>query len=331
MPSVSGTWNGRSSGTNRCGNRRQSRRPDGTTFVSADSERVRLWDLATGAQRVEHRPSGPGKIDFVTPRPDGEMLLVQGGGRVQLLAARTLKPAAGPLGQGLDGTAGAHFTPDGKQVSRETNQGLQLWDAATGAARGPLVKLPPRQANQYQLWVGPDGRRCVSVTSTGRVPLPNTTAEYQVWLIEAATGKELAGPIRHQHGTVPQVLFVAGGARVAVCACEDSKWFLHVLAADAGQLRSVALFPRPPDDPEKQPNIAGRNILPRPVRCEAGGKAQGSCQPKGGDQGKGKNGQVNASEPLMRPREDEVAARAGRKAHGNEVSVRRIAFLTAVV
>jgi WD40 repeat protein len=107
----------------------------------------------------------------------------------------------------------AAFSPDGRRLVTATRQDVLLWDTATGR---PVA--PPRrpQGHVSRIDFSGDGQ-VLAVVSTdtlpGNVRLSNQ-GEVRVW--DAATGRPLAPPLRHEHEVVATALSPDGRLLVTV-------------------------------------------------------------------------------------------------------------------
>jgi WD40 repeat protein/tRNA A-37 threonylcarbamoyl transferase component Bud32 len=214
--------------------------PDDQSFLSADWHTVRLWDLATGKPKAEHRAQLSEHLFSVALGAGARALLVRGYPETRLLDARTLRPIGNPL-KLPGGNLEVAFTPDGKHVLTRGETTVQLWDAVTGAAAGKAVNLPQRSFEVQGVFVSPDGRRHVTITRPKDRP-----AELQVRLIESASGKVLGDPLTCQAAPtvgmptgIPTVLFVPGENLVIFCAQTEKGLQLHFWSADTGKPRGA--------------------------------------------------------------------------------------------
>jgi WD40 repeat protein len=149
--------------------------PDGRTVV-ADGDRVRAWDVATGAVRWS---SGLYEGDKPVYAPDGSLLAARSGDDVWLLdpeSGRKLRMLRGLHGlliavgnnEQVDQVA---WAPDSHTlVVRHSSENEswantpQVWDVRTGTA---LQILKGHQAPVYDVAYSPDGRNITTVSGDG--------------------------------------------------------------------------------------------------------------------------------------------------------------------
>jgi WD40 repeat protein/serine/threonine protein kinase len=173
---------------------------DGSRLATADSEgKARVWDAATGEPVTPWLEHGSW-ISHVEFSPQGRLLVTTG----------------------QDGTAG-------------------VWDAATGKRVATLHHAHGVRWAHFS----PDGRRIVTAAAdfADRSELKNPLSDAQkagtarVW--EAATGRPLTPPIRHQ-GPVPQAVFSPDGRRLLTITLGPSADGYQVQVWDAASGRPVS-------------------------------------------------------------------------------------------
>jgi WD40 repeat protein len=176
--------------------------PDGKTLATGSADRtIRLWDLPSGrmkASPLEH----PTPVSAVGFAPDGRTLASGcAGGQVKLWDLAD--------GQGRERSAGVRihrgmvrcvaFAPDGSLVASGTNDGIMLWDVATGQERAAVPTAHPFiQAAVF----APEGRTLIVAMGRGII---------QHWDLDA--GHETAR--RRIHGERYRVAFSSDGRFVA--------------------------------------------------------------------------------------------------------------------
>src|SRR5262245_13822448 len=155
--------------------------PDGKTLAVASRQGLKVLDLATGGEVF----SGPGQAAFRAPAfsPDGKLLAAVGGGLglpwVFDLATGKSRQHAWPLDSQLRALA---FSPDGKALVFDHDDGIDVWDLATGKDR-PLTDVSSRcrelDSRIKALAFTADGTRLAAAVEDGRVRLwdPATGAE----------------------------------------------------------------------------------------------------------------------------------------------------------
>jgi WD40 repeat protein len=116
--------------------------PDGQQFAAASDYLVVLWDAKSGRQRNTLLPAGNGAVHF-RYLDDGRIVAATDDGTVQIWDANAKQPVS-PLVH-LDiaqGTVLFAFSGDGRVVATgDTHSGtVQLWDVATGRARGRAME-----------------------------------------------------------------------------------------------------------------------------------------------------------------------------------------------
>lgn len=132
---------------------------DGKLLITAgwDDGTLRLWDLATGAERTRVRAVHQSPIWWLAMAPDGRSLASTADGRVCLWEVPTLRPIR-TLGGGTKAliTQG-EFSPDGKTLAMLSYEEhtVRLYDAGTGAL---LRELPPEPNLVGSFAISSDGR-----------------------------------------------------------------------------------------------------------------------------------------------------------------------------
>jgi WD40 repeat protein len=168
--------------------------PDGKTLVarSDSTNGLRLWDTATGTERLE-RPPEFGLTPAMVLSPDGRLLATADGiNRAvtlwDLAAGRPVRTL--PLDVPGQYVRDVAFSPDGHTVSAATYLGVvQFWDVATGQARPTLQIRDPGQPNFVyfnRLQVASDGRRVTTLERLLGQPAQPESTRLATW--DAATG-----------------------------------------------------------------------------------------------------------------------------------------------
>jgi serine/threonine protein kinase len=108
--------------------------PDARRIVSGDEKAVRVWDATTGRSLGEHK--SPGMISVVAWAPDGRRVVFGGeNDAVRVWDVDADEETAVMPGHGAWVRTVA-FTPDGRRVVTQADDGLRLWDAASGRKLG---------------------------------------------------------------------------------------------------------------------------------------------------------------------------------------------------
>jgi WD40 repeat protein len=181
--------------------------PDGKLLAASgvdDSKSiVRLWDIATSQIRDEFvsdddRGSGWNLIFS----PQGDVLASVIGGTIRIWDVKRAK-LFGQLHSSSNGLASA-VSLDGKILAEGAADGvLQLWDVATGKARGQRFG---NLSGPYSLAFSPDGKILASGSGDG-------DGTVQLW--DVATGKARGQSFRGEGGSVFSLVFSPDGKTLA--------------------------------------------------------------------------------------------------------------------
>lgn len=169
--------------------------PDGKMIVTANQERPRIYDAATGRARVELLGSGGAALSaafspdgrFVATEESDEMVRVRdaegtvvkelhvhagannslvfspGGGDLLLIGGALVwewKTERPPVSLSKGGASGKAFSPDGRVVAGLIGSTAALWDARTGCHMKVVMR---HKAGVLGAVFGPDGRSLLSV------------------------------------------------------------------------------------------------------------------------------------------------------------------------
>jgi WD40 repeat protein len=158
--------------------------PDAKTLIVRSANALRLWDVATGTERLQRPPAlGPELVAAFSP--DGRLLATAdqmdktiafwdlNDGRL----ARSL-----PLGGEDQSVRDLTFSPDGQTLSAARYKGLfQFWEVATGREQRSIQLRDPSIPRADSLWffrlqVSPDGGRVTTLET-------NMTLKADRWLV----------------------------------------------------------------------------------------------------------------------------------------------------
>jgi WD40 repeat protein/tRNA A-37 threonylcarbamoyl transferase component Bud32 len=161
---------------------------DRTVVLTVGSDpSARLWDIATGRPLSSPLEGSDSVIGYVSPDGRRALVLNVSDDRIRLREVMSGQPVGLPMPINEHGKRVVEFSPDGKTILVGSGQTTQLWDTATGKARGRprLHDLPVRVAA-----FTPDGRAFVTGDPNGAV---------RRW--DSETGEPL-GPVMHHAGGI---------------------------------------------------------------------------------------------------------------------------------
>jgi RNA polymerase sigma factor (sigma-70 family) len=153
--------------------------PDGKLLASAGRDwYIRLWDPDT-AKELRSIKGHLAPIASIAFSPDGKTLASGGlDNLIRLWDVASLKER--PVAKGMMGRIGSvAFLPDGKTVVSGSDEGVRVWNAATGKEIRRLTGNAPRYS--YYVAVSPHGRFAAS----------GNYEDHKVRIWEIATGKEV--------------------------------------------------------------------------------------------------------------------------------------------
>jgi WD40 repeat protein len=192
--------------------------PDGKTLaaVCLGGDMVRLWDVATGAEKTA-ADGHCGAVSALAVAPDGR-LVASGGldGTVRLWDRHTgaqLRALTGHEG----GVCDVRFTPDGRLLSLSLDGTARTWDVKTGReVEGLRLALSGPEGLLLRAWSSPDGR-WVAAAWAEKVRPGDRGERLELRLWERETGKLFA--VRRTVGLpldVSRAVFVSDEGTVAL-------------------------------------------------------------------------------------------------------------------
>ncbi len=180
---------------------------DGKTLATSDdSGAVRVWDAASGKERVSFRPETISHGKWIDISPDGKVIATHSGGAFSSAVAfwdATTGKLLSDLPGHVSGITAAAFAPDGTLVNTAGKDGtLRTWDVATGRERSRFPESVAHlavAADGKTLWVGQsDGLIRILNAETGKEE--GQIAAFRKALIGlalSADGKQLIVAGRH--------------------------------------------------------------------------------------------------------------------------------------
>ncbi len=240
-----------------------TRNPDGTETRSDTQGYARVWDAATGKPVTEPLRHSA-MVVWTCFSPDGTRVVTAAGnsgqndfqGEARIWNSETGEEAGPPL-KHLGMVRRAAFSRDGRRVATAGDDGVRIWNAASGEAITEIVQSILFTSGVTDAAFSPDGRRLV--TATGRTI--GAPGEARVWDVE--TGQPLTPPMVHPEG-IQDVDFSPDGLLIVTGTGQGSP------GNDTGEVRLWdATTGEPVTPPLKQPGAAfvatfspdGRRVL----------------------------------------------------------------------
>jgi WD40 repeat protein len=217
--------------------------PDGKTLAAGGTNRITLWDAATGKVRIRIEKKKMGQIVNLAFTPDGKTLVAgsEMDGKVHVWDVATGEERR-QLDPRLSVLRSMALSPDGKTVAAGTVYNtIRLWDLATGRELFPDEAGHDSSINAVAY--SPDGKLLVSAGENR-----------QVWLWDTATGK----PVRSiRLASARSVAFSPDGRRLAlltpgqyfsgknilVCDATTGKELFRLSSDDGRQINALAYSP----------------------------------------------------------------------------------------
>ncbi|RAY13820.1 hypothetical protein DPM19_19425 [Actinomadura craniellae] len=178
--------------------------PDDKAVVTGGGNTVRLWDRATG-RAIATRTDGTAEVGSVAFSPDGGILAT---GHTNG-TARLRDPRTGAATATLTGPAGevdaVMFNRDGSVLAGGSAR-VRLWSTRTGR----LIATAGRGGEAMRVpLLSPDGRFVATLIALGA-----DADMYTALLWDAATGRQVTGPVGHSRETLAMAFHPAGGTFV---------------------------------------------------------------------------------------------------------------------
>jgi WD40 repeat protein len=197
-------------------------RPDGSTFISASSDKVIWWDLTTGEQLRTYPEEGYS----ITISPDGMSFVYTRAGRLYMrnVDSGELQYESPRYAEYFSSLS---FLPDGEHLYTDSDLGALLWDLTNGALEqrygGAIFGL-------QEVAFSPDGTRILSAAQEGHI---------RVW--DALSG-ELELNFDHTQG-MPSAVAASPDGLLAASADWGSN--IYIWELESGKLIHSMLSPNP--------------------------------------------------------------------------------------
>jgi WD40 repeat protein len=185
--------------------------PDGKTLTSASADQtIKIWDLVTHRVRRTLKASSLHGITSVAFSPDGDTLLTATTDfTIQLRDPATGEDRATLGGLSTEEVLDIAFSPEGKTLAAGAQEGLRLWDVATGQAR---YTLTGENWSASSVSFSPDGKM---LAAGNWVPFPG------FFMVDSESGQMLPS-LSDEMGGVQSVAFSPDGKTLALATMQDT-------------------------------------------------------------------------------------------------------------
>jgi WD40 repeat protein len=215
--------------------------PDGRLVAAGSSDRVRLWEAATGRE-VLALNNAQGDVAF---SPDGR-LLATGGGHFDRQPVVTLWEVA--LGSSMNSVRSVAFSADGRWLATAVGGSIVLWEIGSGCSP---FKLGSDSAEETigDLAFSTDGGKIAAQVSSGTVKLWNIATRRELFTLKGSPGAHNLDNFIFRFSLSPDGNLLATG---------ESDGTVKLWDAELGQeLRTIATPPLPKADESGTPPPPG--------------------------------------------------------------------------